>query len=146
MTELCKIFEKATRNMQARQRAYERIERTKRYLKKLHKKHWKDLFIQPLAEALKPHFPDRECEILGPCGLGSQVTIIFKEKGSEDFKGSKSLTLTPVDLNNGVFAWIDEHSPSSYEKGTIGALNNLGHRTHKTPTNATIEHIATLFQ
>lgn len=146
MTELYKIFAKATRNMKARQRAYERIERTKRYLKKLHKKHWKDLFIQPLTEALKSHFPDRECEVLGPFGLGSQVTIIFKEKGSDDFEKAKSLTLTPVDLDNGVFAWIDENSPSSYEKGTIGGLNNLGHRTYKIPTNATVEHIATLFQ
>lgn len=146
MTKLHELFAKSIRNMQARQRAYERIERTKRYLKKLNKKHWKDLFIQPLAEALKPHFPDRECEVLGPCGLGSQITIIFKEKGSEDFKGAKSLTLTPVDLDNGVFAWIDEHSPCSYEKGTIGALNNLGRQTHILPTSTTIEYLATLFQ
>lgn len=148
MSKLYEIFSKATRNMKARQRAYERIERTKRYLKKLHKKHWKELFIFPLAEALKPYFPDMEPEILGPFGLGNHITIVFKKNvEDEDYlKSAKSLTLTPVDLDEGVFAWIDENSPSSFAKGTIGAMSNLGHRTYKIPTNATVEHIATLFQ
>lgn len=153
MKQLYEIFKKGTRNMQSRNRTRERIRKAEEYLKQLSRKTWVELFLEPLVEELKPYFPGRKPKILGPFGLGNQTTIYFIKEfidpdSDEKYEGDNCyyLTLSPVDLDNGVFEYIDPNSESIYPENSLGRLNGLGCRTYTLPTNSTVEHFASLFE
>lgn len=149
MATLSDLFKKGIKNFQDCQRLQDRINKDQKRLSKLHNRHWKDLFFLPLVKELKPYFPNMEAEVLGPFGLGSHVSIMFKPKDFEehsDWSKVKYITLAPVNLSNGEFGVIDMNSKSSCKKGSIGHANHLGKTISPLLKSMTVEEIAKLFK
>jgi hypothetical protein len=137
MITLRELFAKGIENMKARDRAEERIRKAKKYLERLSRHHWKDMYVGALVEALKPYYPDYEPEVLGPFGIGCHISIYFHKKGVP----SPNITLAPTNVTLGEFVWIDESSESSFEPRTIGHLNGLGKKTEPLLLSTPIEKI-----
>lgn len=141
MVTLSDVFKPGIKHFKMRANAYDRIRKAKKTLERLDKKGgWVEMFLHPLVEALKPFFPGYTSEVLGPFGLGCQVSIYFVKSGSK-----KRLEVCPDNLEEGLLRVIDPNSESSYQPGMIGHISGLGRHTIKIDKEVSLEQIAKLF-
>ena len=99
--------------------------------------HWVDGILEPLAQAMLPHFPGRHYQILGPFGLSCETSIWFVKNGVEGedrFKDNNILSVTfrPEDLSGNAggeaLSVVNEHiNTQEYPAGTIGEMNGYNH-------------------
>lgn len=129
---------------------YQRLQEVaEKKLKKLRakEKYWVETFIRPLAEELQTYFPERHIDILGPFGLRSSVSIWLireKEKDWRDASGEErsklheeyfagdniiSVTIIPVDLEEGIFHYETGETKEKFREGTIGEINGMNNET-----------------
>lgn len=134
-------------------KAREEIERAKRRIERLEKKrnevffaeNWVEGIVDPLAQELATR--TGLCyEIYGPFGLRCETSIYLRKDMSKKIteQETRSITLTPGDDGNGnrtVFYDTGE-TDGSYQKGSIGHLNGMHHKTAPLPD--TIEEIEAL--
>jgi hypothetical protein len=95
---------------------------------------WIDEIVKPIVDQLKPFYPDRDIEILGPFGLCASVSIHLYEKAlTEDERTSGirnciSVTLIPTDLSTGEIMVRDySNNTHQYKEDSIGALNGMNY-------------------
>lgn len=130
----------------------EKIERTKKRLKKLEaqlEKHdskyigWVDGIVVPLAEELAKKF-NMTYEIFGPFGLCCETSIYLKEDKNKCIteQATLSITLEPGVLSKCELLYRTGERTNSYLSGSIGDLNGFDYI--KKPPPDTIEQIAKL--
>ena len=118
--------------------AKERDEALRRY-NGLKYPHWKENLIVPIAEEIAKRL-DRDYEILGPFGLGCEMSIHFMIKGLPDqkkdykawyavaFDDMLSLTFRPGDIENGELKLVDlRKNTGKFPEGSIGEVNGMNH-------------------
>jgi hypothetical protein len=111
----------------------EQIKRLEKRLDKMPHPNWVELLVKPIARELAKAYPDRRCEVLGPFGLGAQVSIHFYKKDADerhlfDDDNCLSITFSPGDLEKGELQLVNEGAVTGdYPPGTLGAVNGLNH-------------------
>ncbi len=101
---------------------------------------WVKELVNPIAELLHFHYPNRSLEILGPFGLRSYVAIYLikdnayhetREKAlyAAHFAGDNilSVTLVPGDLSKGELYYETGARINEFNPGTIGEINGMNH-------------------
>jgi hypothetical protein len=88
---------------------------------------WSDKIITPIVEQIKTAGNFERVDVIGPCGIGSQV---FLEcfTNDHDQKHIKGITVTPNLEEEGASPlFIVDHSTNNQEfaKNTIGAINGM---------------------
>ena len=116
---------------------------------------WLDEVIVPLAESISNR-KGKKPYILGPCGLGSKVSITlhspFDEDGCRlaDFTDAESLTVEPCfETTEGGsialhFRYETGEVDTTYPEGSLGAYNGLNRVTEPLPDEP--DEVATLFK
>jgi len=122
MTETNRIRDR----IEMRRKQIERLE------KKLHKQpFWRDSSVKHIAEALEERYPDRYADVLGPFGLGSEVSIHLYKKGVSKDKRTEgnnciSITFRPGDLDKGELLIKDyRQNTGRFAGGTVGEVNGF---------------------
>ena len=104
--------------------------------------YWLDEIIDPIAQLMAKHFPDRTYNILGPFGIDCRTSIHFYKKGiaeEERFSGDNCLSITfvPGDLHKGDIMVEDTTTDiGKFAKGTLGEVNGMNHPKIDIPDNA----------
>lgn len=129
-----------------------RIDEREKQIERLKKKHqklpfWRDALINPIAEELVKHFPDRRYEILGPFGLSSETAIHFYRIGVDEkqlFDGDNciSITFIPGDLEKGELRIVDHKTNTGrFSEGTLGEVNGMNNPDIPLSPDMTIEEL-----
>ena len=124
-----------------------RIEQLNAQLKELKHPFWKEELIEPIAEEMIKHFPDRYYEILGPFGLSAELSIHFYKKGVDEkhrFEGDNcvSISFRPEDLDKGELSIVNNKKDTGrFAKGTLGEINGFNYPVIQLSPDTTIDEL-----
>lgn len=111
----------------ARQQQIDRLQKRKKKIGPY--PYWTELFLRPIINEIKKHFPGWECddERLTPMGLGSRVSVFFNPK--DDPKKYIYIVFVPMEIGKGHLSYETGDSSSRFASGTIGEINGFNRHT-----------------
>lgn len=141
VVEYNRTFEKFRKEIQnkicLREKQIERLRKKENKLRKSYV-YWTKNFLEPLVSELHKHFPEYpNMEILGPFGLRSACSIWFFKKKRDEIEYKKfferdnliSITIIPIDIDEGVYEYETSEVIDKYAKNTIGDVNGANNVT-----------------
>lgn len=105
--------------------------------------HWINHCVKEIGEAIAKELDTEHWTILGPFGLSNETSIHFGIDVDNDYAYEHSITLVPVDIEMGIFAYKDySKNTNVFADGTIGDRNGMNYRNITIPDNMTIAELA----